>query len=413
MWMKSKRIIFLADMQSFYASIEKAADPSLRDKPIVVAGDPERRSGVVLAACPIAKSYGVTTAEALWEAQQKCRQLIVVKPRMETYLRASLQITQIFESFTDLVEPYSVDEQFLDVTGSVSLFGDAWRIAELIRERVLLETGVVCRIGIGENKVLAKMACDNFAKKREQGIFWLKREELGETLWQLPIDKLFGVGSRMKRHLHLMGIYRIGQLANMSPAVLTRRWGVNGEVLWRTANGIDDSPVSPKTHDMQKGIGHHMTLPRDYHTAREIKVVLLELCEEVCRRSRSKRLMGSVVSVGCRGADFDTATGFWRQMKLAEPTNDAMTIYEAACRLFERHWQYTPVRSVGVHLGQLTEDNVCQLSLFTDKERQRSLAYVMDSIRAKYGNAAILRAVSLLDAGQARERARKIGGHYK
>jgi DNA polymerase-4 len=411
--MKSKRIVFLADMQSFFASIEKAANPSLRDKPVVVAGDPERRSGVVLAACPLAKAYGVTTAEALWQAQQKCRHLVVVKPRMETYLRASLQITRIFESFTDLVEPYSIDEQFLDVTGSVSLFGDAWRIAEAIRERVRLETGVICRIGIGENKVLAKMACDNFAKKREQGIFWLKKEELGETLWPLPVEKLFGVGSRMKRHLHLMGIYRIGQLAQMSPAVLTRRWGVNGEILWRTARGIDDSPVSPKTHDMQKGIGHHMTLPRDFHTAKEIKVVLLELCEEVCRRSRSKGLMGSVASVGCRGADLNAATGFWRQLKLAEPTNDAMTLYAAVCRLFERHWQHTPVRSVGVHLGQLVEDSVCQLNLFEDRERQRSLASVMDHIRAKYGNDAILRAVSLLPAGQARERARKIGGHYK
>ncbi len=411
--MQSKRIIFLADMQSFYASIEKAANPSLQGKPVVVAGDPERRSGVVLAACPIAKSYGVASPEALWQAQQKCRDLVVVKPRMEMYIRASLQITRIFESFTDLVEPYSIDEQFLDVTGSLSLFGDPWKLAETIRERVRLETGVICRIGIGENKILAKMACDNFAKKQEKGIFWLEKEKLHDTLWPLPIEKLFGVGSRMKRHLHMMGIYRIGQMAEMSPAVLTRRWGVNGEVLWRTAHGLDDSPVSPKTHDLQKGIGHHMTLPRDYHTAREIKVVLLELCEEVCRRARSKQLMGGVVSVGCRGADFDTHTGFWRQMKLDDCTNDAMTLYKAVCRLFERYWQHTPVRSVGVHLGQLTEDDVCQLDFFADKERQRSLAYVMDSIRAKYGNAAILRASSLLSAGQAQERARKIGGHYK
>ncbi|MCK9909798.1 hypothetical protein MXD81_11700, partial [Microbacteriaceae bacterium K1510] len=187
---------------------------------------------------------------------------------------------------------YSIDEQFLDVTGSVSLFGDPWKIAEEIHRRIWLETGVICRIGIGENKVLAKMACDNFAKKRPEGIFWLKKEELNETLWTLPIEKLFGVGSRMKRHFHRMGIYRIGQLAAISPALLQRRWGINGEVLWRTAHGLDQSPVSPKTHDTQKGIGHHMTLPRDYHTAADIKVVLLELCEEVCRRARSKQLMG-------------------------------------------------------------------------------------------------------------------------
>jgi DNA polymerase-4 len=156
-----------------------------------------------------------------------------------------------------------------------------------------------------------------------------------------------------------------------------------------------------------------MTLPRDYHTASEIKVVLLELCEEVCRRARSKQLMGWVVSVGCQGADFGAATGFWRQLKLPEPTNDAMTLYKAACLLFERHWQHTPVRSIGVNLGQLLPDNICQLNLFEDNVKKRSLAYAMDDIRSRYGNDAILRAVSLLGAGQARERARKIGGHYK
>ncbi|MGF9826999.1 DNA polymerase IV, partial [Brevibacillus agri] len=137
----SKRIVFLIDMQSFYASIEKAANPALRNQPIVVAGDPQRRSGVVLAACPIAKSYGVITAEALWQAQQKCRQLVVVRPRMEHYLQVSMQITRIFQSFTDQVEPYSVDEQFLDVTGSVHLFGDPLELAAQIRQRVWLETG--------------------------------------------------------------------------------------------------------------------------------------------------------------------------------------------------------------------------------------------------------------------------------
>ncbi|WP_415783027.1 DNA polymerase IV [Brevibacillus invocatus] len=409
----NKRIVFLIDMQSFYASIEKAANPQLRDQPIVVAGDPERRSGVVLAACPIAKTYGVVTAEALWQAQQKCRHLVVVRPRMETYIRISMQITQIFESFTDKVEPYSIDEQFLDVTGSVHLFGDVYQMAAQIRQRVWLETGINCRVGIGENKVLAKMACDNFAKKQEAGVFWLKKEELAETLWKLPIEKLFGVGSRMKRHFHRMGVYEIGQLAGMSPAVLTRRWGVNGEVLWRTAHGMDDSPVSLNTYDTQKGIGHHMTLPRDYHTAAQIKVVLLELCEEVCRRARSKELMGSVVSVGCRGADLDAANGFGRQLKLEEQTNDATTLFEAVCCLFDRHWQGTPVRSVGVNLEQLVPDNVLQLNLFTDNQRRRSLAHAMDDIRSKYGQDAILRAASLLGAGQAKERARKIGGHYK
>ncbi|ERM19205.1 DNA polymerase IV [Brevibacillus laterosporus] len=411
--MNKKRVIFLIDMQSFYASVEKVANPELRDQPVVVAGDPKRRSGVVLAACSLAKAYGVTTAEPLWKAEQKCRQLVVVRPRMQRYLEVAGHITAIFESFTDLVEPFSIDEQFLDITGSLRLFGnDPEAIATRIRQRVLMETGVVCRVGIGENKVLAKMACD-MAKKQEGGIFWLKKEELAETLWQLPIDKLFGVGSRMKRHLHRMGMYKIGQLAEASLDVMMKRFGVNGEVLWRTAHGIDESPVSVQAHDVQKGIGHHMTLPRDYHTAEEIKVVLLELCEEVCRRARSKQLMGWVVAVGCRGADFDVPTGFSRQMKMLEPTNDVMTIYAVVLELFERHWEHSPVRSVGVQIGQLTPDDVCQLSLFEDKMKKRSLAYTMDGIRSRFGNDAIMRAVSILSAGQVKERAHKIGGHYK
>lgn len=410
----NKRIIFLIDMQSFYASIEKAENPALRNQPIVVAGDPQRRSGVVLAACPLAKAYGVVTAEALWQAQQKCRQLVVVRPRMEHYLQVALDITRIFQSFTDQVEPYSIDEQFLDVTGSIHLFGnDPLQLAAEIRQRVWLETGINCRVGIGENKVLAKMACDNFAKKQETGVFWLKREQLADTLWRLPIEKLFGVGSRMKRHFHRMGIYQIGQLAALRPAVLIRHWGVNGEVLWRTAHGMDDSPVSLNEYVTQKGIGHHMTLPRDYHTAKEIKVVLLELCEEVCRRARQKERMGQVLSVGCRGANLAPEEGFGRQMKLAEATNDAMALYEAACCLFDRHWTGGPVRSIGVTLGQLVPDNVVQLNLFTDTPKLRSLAQAMDDIRARFGPDAILRAASALEAGQARERARKIGGHYK
>ncbi|ATF11643.1 DNA polymerase IV [Brevibacillus brevis X23] len=409
----NKRIVFLIDMQSFYASVEKAANPQIRNKPVVVAGDPERRSGIILAACPIAKSYGVVTAEALWQAQQKCRQLVIVRPRMEMYIHRSIQITRIFEAFTDKVEPYSIDEQFLDVTGSVHLFGDAFQMAAQIRQRVWMETGINCRVGIAENKVLAKMACDNFAKKREDGVFWLKREALAETLWKLPIEKLFGVGSRMKQNLNRMGIYHIKDLAGLSPQILTRRWGVNGEVLWRTAHGIDDSPVALGSYETQKGIGHHMTLPRDYHTAAEIKVILLELCEEVCRRARKKELIGSVLSVGCRGADLAAGTGFGRQMKLTEQTNDAMTLYEAACFLFKQHWQETPVRSIGVNLGQLVSDSALQLNMFTDNVKRQSLSHAMDDIRNRYGNGAILRASSLLESGQAKERARKIGGHYK
>ncbi|HEY8528991.1 MAG TPA: DNA polymerase IV, partial [Paenibacillaceae bacterium] len=212
--MSGSRIIMLADCQSFYASVEKAARPEYRDRPVVVAGDPARRTGIVLAACPLAKRKGVTTAERLGEALNKCPGLVVIRPRMSYYLEVAMQITAIFESYTDLVEPYSIDEQFLDVTGTVRLFGgDPVEMARRIQRRVLAETGVFCRFGIASSKVLAKMACDNYAKSRPDGLFDLRGRRLEDTLWKLPVEKMFMIGSRMAAHLRRMGIATIGDLA--------------------------------------------------------------------------------------------------------------------------------------------------------------------------------------------------------
>lgn len=409
------RQILLVDMQAFYASIEKADNPHLQGKPIIVSGDPKVRTGVVLAACPLAKKYGVTNAERLWEAQQKCPEAIIIRPRMQRYLEVSCQITEILETFTDLVEPYSVDEQFLDVTCSQHLFGSALEIARQIRKEIWNKTGVTARIGIGPNKVLAKMACDHFAKKRPDGIFQLTHANLQRDLWPLPIGKMFGVGHRMEKHFLKMGIRKIGHLANFPLESLKKRWGINGQVLWQIANGIDYSPVSRHTHDHRKAIGHHMTLPRDYTKLRDIQTVLLELSEEVARRARSKGYIGSTVSVSVRGADFDHPSGFHRQMKLNEPTNDGMTIFKAADQLFQTHWDGLPVRSVGVTLSQLQQNKCFQFNLFTfetELKRQR-LNETLDFLAMKYGPTSVVRASSLTSAGQAFERAKKIGGHYK
>lgn len=408
-----QRIIFLADCQSFYASVEKAAHPEYRDRPVVVAGDPARRSGIILAACPLAKAHGITTAERLGEALAKCPQLVVIQPRMSEYIRVSIQITEIYQSYTDLVEPYSIDEQFLDVTGCIRAFGDPHTIARSIQERVRVETGIYTRIGISENKVLSKMACDNFAKKNETGIYELSREKIEEELWPLPVHKMFMVGSRMSQHLYVMGVHTIGQLARTPLAKLHTKWGVNGEVLWRIANGRDDSPVTPGTHDRQKAIGHQMTLPRNYTTAGELHVVLLELAELVCRRSRAKGYMGSVVSVGCQGADFDRPTGFFRQIKLTDPTHLSNDVFAAAQVLFAQHWDGLPVRKVSVTLSELIPDDQYQLTLFDDREKRLALERATDAIKQRFGETAIMRAVSYTTSGQAKDRAGKIGGHYK
>lgn len=409
----SKRVIMLADCQSFYASIEKAAHPEYTNKPVVVAGDVSRRSGIVLAACPLAKKYGVTTAERLGEALTKCPELIVIHPRMSEYLKVSLQITDIMRSYTDLVEPYSIDEQFLDVTGSLSIFGDPESIAKNIQTKIMKETGVYTRIGISYNKVASKLVCDNYAKKNNSGIFTLHESDIPSVIWPLPIHKMFMIGSRMNLHLTRMGIRTIGDLAKTPLYRLKNRWGVNGEAIWRIANCIDYSPVSPNSHDVQKSIGHQMTLPRDYRSFEEIKVSILELSELVCQRCRKKGYMGWVVSVGCQGADFDRPTGFYRQRKLTNATNLTEEVYSVACEIFLEHWDGLPIRRVSVAVNELVADQVYQLELFTDRDRMLTLERTLDGIKQRYGNAAIMRASSLKSAGLVKDRSQKIGGHYK
>lgn len=407
-------VIFLVDMQAFYASCEKANRPDLRDKPVIVAGDPEQRSGIVLAADPVAKSYGVQTAESVGQALMKCPQAVLIRPRMQHYIDVSVQITQIFESFTDLVEPYSIDEQFLDVTGSQLLFGTPAKMARRIQRRIYEATGgIYARIGIGPNKVLAKMACDNLAKKNSTGIAEINQQNIKRKLWPLPVGCLFGVGSRMERHLLGMGIRTIGMLAAYPAGLLRKRWGINGVLLWQTAHGIDHSPVAVHTHDRQKAIGHNITLPYDYGSAKDIRVIILELSEEVARGARAGHYRGNVVSVGIRGTDFDDPSGFHRQMKLPVPTNYGMDIYRIAVRLFDRFWNRLPVRSVAVTLSGLQPADIYQLDLFGRLEKEEKLSAAVDAIYRKYGRTAIFRGVSLSPSSQLHTRAEKIGGHWK
>lgn len=409
-----KRTIMLIDMQSFYASVEKAKYPQYRDLPLVVAGDPARRSGIILAACPLAKAYGVTTAEPLWQALQKCPDLVIVRPHMEQYIAKSMEIKHIIESYTDLVEPYSIDEVFADVTGSLHFYnGDAYALAKKIQAHILQDTQIFARFGIGENKVVSKLACDLVAKKTTDGIFLLKKEEMQQHIGNKPIRGMWGIGSRMEKHLQNMGIETIQQLASTSLGTLRRRWGVNGEVIWRVANGMDDSPVSRLSHHIQKDIGNAMTLPRDYVQADDIEIVIHDLCTEVCRRARKKGVAGGTVALSVSGADFNVRTGFHRQMKLCDPSNVTQEVYEAACKLFHLHWDRQPVRGVAVSLSGLSCDQIGQLTLFDDKEHWRAVDRVMDQIKDRYGEISILRANCLMPAAQAIDRADKVGGHYK
>lgn len=419
--MAQERTIFLIDGQSFYASIEKAARPDLKDKPVAV-GDPTRRSGIILAACPVAKSHGVTTAERVGEALAKCPDLVVIRPRMQTYITVSLLITEIFESFTDQVEPYSIDEQFLDVTGSITYFGPPEEIARQIQTRVLLSTGVWTRCGIGPTKILAKMATDNFAKKKPEGIFRLDATNIETDLWPLPVNQMFMTASRMTHHFKRMGLHTIGDIARMNLGDFKRRMrremgrqsDIQAEYYWQTARGIDPSPVVPGIRSKLKSISHGKALRSSlYPKLADIEVVLLELVVEVCRRCRKWGYIGQVVSVGATETSENYSSSFHRQATLQQPTSLSHEVATLAREIFRKHWRGMPISHLHVSLSELSSDNVLQLTLFDDRVKAYGLERATDQIKDRYGSDAIVRASSLLESGVARERAGQIGGHYK
>lgn len=414
------RVIMLIDCQSFYASVEKAASPELRDLPVAI-GDPERPSGIILAACPIAKSRGVTTAERVNQARAKCPELVVIRPRMQTYINISLLITKIYETFTDQVEPYSIDEQFLDVTGSLG-GRSSEELAQQIQSRVYLSTGVWTRVGIGPTKILAKMATDNFAKKTPLGIFRLDYTNIERDLWLLPVHQMFMVASRMTGHFMRMGLNTIGDIARLELSDFKRRMrremgkqsDIQAEYYWQTARGIDPSPVVTGIRKKLQSISHGKALRASlYRKMKDIEVVLLELVVEVCRRARRNRCMGQVVSVGAVETDGMRASWFNRQVTLDQPTSLTHEVAGAAQRLFEKHWSGMPVSRLFISLNQLSDDTVMQLTLFEDRMKAYKLERATDAIKDKYGSDAIMHASSLLESGVARERAQQIGGHFR
>lgn len=419
--MPKERVILLSDCQSFYASVEKAAHPEYQDMPVAV-GDPARMNGIVLAACPLAKARGVTTASRVGEALTKCPELVVIRPRMRTYITVSLLISEIYQGYTDMVEPFSIDEQFLDVTGSLRFFGgELQRVISAIQQHVKLSTGVWTRVGVGPTKILAKMA-NNLAKKQTDGIFRLGYDNLDEVLWPLPVHDMFMVGGRMTKNFFRMGITTIGDIARMELGEFKRRMrmtmgkqsDIQAEYYWQTARGIDPSPVVTGIRHQIKSVGHGKALRWNLYTRlADIEVVLLELVIEVCQRARRYRYMGSVVSIAVSETDGNTSHSYSRQMTLAEPSFLTHEVAAAAYRLFVDHWTGMPLSRLAISISRLTDDSVMQLTLFDDRIRTYNKERAIDQIKTRYGSRALIRASSLLESGVALERAEQIGGHYK
>ncbi len=386
--------ILLVDMNSFYASVHQALDPSLRGKQVIVAGNPQTRHGIVLAASYEAKARGVKTGMVQWEARQLCPHGIFIRPQHDLYFDFSVRILRVMKDFTPLVEPFSVDEAFMDVRGCEKLFGGSLDIARQLKHRIKSEIGVLCSVGIGPNKLMAKMAA---GLKKPDGLTVLTQSDVPARLWPLPVIKLFGVGPRLEKRLHVLSIRTIGDLAQANLKLLRHRFGVVGEILYASAHGIDYSPVDPRSLDKVKSVGHQLTLHRDYYSHSEIEVVLLELAELVSRRVRQGGYVGKTVALTLKDTDF---IYLGRSFTLPQYTDLTENIYRAAVELLHRHWPPgKPVRLVGLAVANLIHKKVEQLDIFGHNERLGRLARACDSIKDRFGETSLFRATSLKKEG--------------
>lgn len=388
-----KRSIILADMNSFFASCHQAVHPELKDKKVIVAGDPKNRTGIVLAASYPAKALGVKTGMSVWEAKQLCPGGYFFKPDYNLYVDFSTKILRIMRDITDLVEPFSIDEAFADLTGVTHLWGSPENIANNLKKRIQLEVGVLCSIGIGPNKLIAKMAA---GLQKPNGLTILRSiNDFKSVFWPVPVRKLFGIGSRYERHLRYYNIHTIGELANFPLEILQKRWGKNGEMLWLCANGLDYSPVVSTSLDISKSIGQQKTLPWDISGFTNIRIVILELSELVARRVRQGDYLGRTVTLTLR----DTQMRFFSSSKsMADYTDLTNEIFITACKILDKHWHESwSIRLVGVTLSNLIKREHFQHDIFGERKRQLQLALACDKIKDRFGEKAIMRGVSLTE----------------
>ena len=390
------RIIFHIDVNSAYLSwtavslLKKGEPTDLRTIPSIIGGSIEDRHGIVLAKSTSAKKHGIVTGEPIIQALQKCPNLIAYPPDFALYSKCSRAMFDILSEYSDRIEPFSIDEGFLDYTGMEALFGPPIEAAKAIQKRILAELGFTVNIGISTNKLLAKMASD-FEKPDK--VHTLFPSEIPKKMWPLPVRDLLFLGKASEQRLLQEGIKTIGDMARSGEAELKRILGEKaGHQLYRYANGIDDSTVV-LAPSKAKGIGNSTTLSSDATTKEEACKVLLSLCESVGRRLRASHQLAGQICTEIRYSDFRNVS---HQMPIDIPTASVNLLYEDACALFDELWDSTPIRLLGVRTSKLVpEDEPVQLSLFDfpdpRSEKQQKLDAALDNIRAKYGKDAIKR----------------------
>lgn len=391
----NKRIILHSDLNNFYASVECLYHPEYRGKPLAVLGDPEARHGIVLAKNYEAKSRDVRTGDPKWMAEQKCPGIVFVPPHYELYMKHSRLVRQIYSEYTDQVEPYGLDECWLDVTGSTRLFGSGEEIADKIRKRVKSELGVSVSVGVSFNKIFAKLGSD---LKKPDATTVIECDRFKEVVWPLPVKELLYVGRATHNKLKRRGISTIGDLANANPESLKFWLGKMGIVLWQFANGLDTSPVSNiGAKSLIKTVGNSTTAPRDLISDEDIRIILTVLCESVSARLREYGFICRTVQLGIRDNELEWIE---RQGKLEIPNRTAKSIFELSFALYKKHANGKPVRSLSVRACDLEPVDFMQLSLLPETrrlEKQEELESVVDGLRSRFGHFSVQRGIMLTD----------------
>lgn len=388
------RTILHSDLNNFYASVETLKHPEFKDLPLVVCGSVEDRHGIVLAKNQIAKSFNIKTGDVLWEARQKCKNVVAVTADHDSYEQISREVRKIYERFTDHIEPFGIDECWLDVTDCSHYFGTGEEIAQKIRVAVKEEIGITVSIGVSFNKVFAKLGSD---MKKPDAITVINKDNFKKKVWPLPAEDLLFVGRQTKNKLNAIGIHTIGDVATTDRKVLKRLLGIWGDTLHKYANGLDDAPVESKKDDV-KSISNSLTDYKDLVNFDEVKTLLLLLSESVASRLRESGL-GKASTVRISVTDNALQT-YGKQTKLVKPTNSALDIASTAYDLFESLYSWNlPVRAAGVSVSDFTlgtEQLFMDIESGRDK-KQELLDTAVDKIRRKYGNTSLQRARILQD----------------
>ena len=402
---KLRRSILHCDMNNFYASVECMLDPSLKEFPIAVCGSQEDRHGIVLAKNYKAKAFDVQTGDVIWEAKKKCPTLVVVPPHYEEYIKYSKLAREIYSRYTDQVEPYGMDECWLDISGTEQIFGTAEEVANEIRETVKFELGLTISVGVSYNKIFAKLGSD---MKKPDAVTVIENESFKDIIWPLPAEDLLGVGRATKKKLNDYGIKTIGDLAKFDVNILQYRLGKNGVSLWKFANGNDTSPVAKIGYkEPVKSVGHGITTVADLECDNHVWLVMLELAQDIGHRLKTYGLCAESIAIHIR--DNELFSCQW-QAPIDLPTQSPMIIAKNAFNLFKKRYRWQrPIRSVTIQaINLVSQDSPRQITLLMDAEKQERMERLDDcieKIRERFGKNSIRNGVLFQDIRMAPEKA--------